>query len=112
MFPDPPAQLEWLEPWQRLEGSGDAFVRELQKEIAPRHVLHGLSVIAVARRIDRDDVLFATHDPTKALAVVHLTWASRSETDPQWPFTTLYESWQDWIDRCLLPDHEEYSGNG
>jgi hypothetical protein len=112
MLPELLPQLEWLEPWQRLEASGDAFVRELHKEVPARHVLHGLSVIAVARRIDRDDVLFATPDPTKPLAVVHLTWAGRTESDPQWPYTTLYESWRDWTERCLVPDHEEYSGNG
>ena len=73
MLPEPPPQLEWLEPWQRFEASGDAFVRELQKEVPAQHVLHGLQVIAVARRIDCDEVLFATSDPTKPLAVVHLT---------------------------------------
>ena len=112
MLPEPPTQLEWLEPWQRLGASGDAFVSELQKEVSARHVLYGLSVIAVARRIDCDDVLFATPDPAKPLAVVHLTWVGRTESDPQCPDTTLYESWRDWTERCLLPDHEEYSGNG
>jgi hypothetical protein len=106
MFPEPPPQLEWLKPWERLEASEDAFVSELQKEMPPRHVLHGLSVINIARRIDSDDVLFVTSDPTKPLAVVHLTY--HAEYDPQWPYTTLYESWRDWIERCLPPEHEEY----
>jgi hypothetical protein len=112
MLVEPPSQLEWLEPWQRIEACGDALVRELQKEVPPQHLLYGIPVIAVARRIDCDDVLFATGSPKKPLAVVHLTWTSCTETDPQWPFSTLYESWQDWIKHCLLPDHEEYSGNG
>jgi hypothetical protein len=83
MFLEPPPQLDWLEPWQRLEGSSDTFVNELQKELPPQHVLHGLPAVAVARRIDCDDVLFATADPTIPLAVVHLTWTSRTESDPR-----------------------------
>ena len=106
-----PHPIEWLEPWQRLEGSSEGFVGELQKEISPQHVLHGLTVVAVARRIDCDDVLFATVDPAMLLAVVHLTWAGRMESDRRWPHTTGYKSWEDWSQRCLLPDHQEYCGN-
>jgi hypothetical protein len=112
MLPEIPPQLEWLEPWQRLEGPGDAFVNELQKEVSPQHALHGVPVVAIARRMDCDDVLFATADRTMPLAVVHLTWSSRTEVDPQWPSTALYKSWGDWTERCLLADHEEYSGDG
>jgi hypothetical protein len=110
MLPEPPPQLEWLDPWQRLEGSYDGFVRELQKEVPPLHVLHGLSVVAVARRIDCDDVLFVTANPAMPLAVVHLTWTGRTESDPRWPHTTSYKSWEDWTERCLLTDHHEYCG--
>jgi hypothetical protein len=115
MFPELSPNVEWLEPWQRLEGPDDALVREplvreLEKELPPQHVLRGVSVVPVARRIDCDDVLFATTDPLKPLAVVHLTYST--ETDPNWPHTTLYASWSDWIERCLLPDSEEYSRYG
>ena len=112
MLQEIPAQIEWLKPWERLQDSGEAFVKELQKELPSDHALHGVAVVAVARRIDCDDVLFATADPSKQLAVVHLTWASRSERDARWPFTTLFHDWQDWVERCLLHDHREYSGDG
>jgi hypothetical protein len=109
MLQQPPAEMEWLRPWERLKDSGEALVKELQKELPPQHVLYGVPVIAVARRIDCYDVLLAADDPSKPLAVVHLTWAGRTEQDPRWPSTTLYRGWQDWIERCLVPDHQAYS---
>lgn len=107
-----PAEIEWLEPWQPLEGCGDALVAELQRELAPDHVLHGVDVAPLARRIDCDEVLFATADPQHPLAVVHLTWTTKMERDPRWPWTTLFSGWADWIERCLLPDHREYASEG
>jgi hypothetical protein len=107
-----PPTLNWLEPWEPLKDSGESFVDELRKELPSRHVLFDVPVRAIARHVARDDVLFATTDSENPLAVVHLTWAGRSESDPQWPHTTLYTSWQDWIERRLNPDHREYSGAG
>jgi hypothetical protein len=108
MFPEPPPEIEWLPPWQRLDGTGDEFVTELWRELPSQHVLHGLLAVAVARRSDCDDVLFVTNDPMSPLAVVHLTWAGRKESDPRRPSTSLYKDWRDWVERCLLPDHEDY----
>jgi hypothetical protein len=112
MVAKPPPEVDWLKPWERLEVGGDPFVRELEKEIAVEHVLHGRSATAVGRHIGCDDILFVTDDPTHPLAVVHLTWLGRMEADPRWPHTTLYQSWQDWVERCLLPDHRLHIGNG
>ncbi len=108
MFPQPPAEIEWLRPWERLKDADEALIGELQNELPPQHILYGVPVIAVARRIDCDDVLFAADDPTKTLAVVHLTWMGKRERDPQWPSTTLYRAWQDWIERCLMSNHQAY----
>jgi hypothetical protein len=108
MFPQPPTEMEWLRPWERLKDAGEALVNELQNELPPRHVLYGVPVIAVARRIDCDDVLFTAEDSSKTLAVVHLTWTGKPEHDPRWPSTTLYRDWQDWIERCLVPDHQAH----
>jgi len=112
MLQEIPAQIEWLKPWELLQDSGERLVNELQKELSCDHALHGVAVVAVAHRIDRDDVLFATADPLKLLAVVHLTWKGRTERDARWPCTTLFHDWQEWVERCLLPDHREYSGVG
>jgi hypothetical protein len=107
-----PIQIEWLKPWEQLQESGEALVKELQNKLPRDHALHGVSVVALAHRIDCDDVLFATGDPSRPLAVVHLTWTGRTERDARWPETILFRDWQDWVERCLLPDHREYSGGG
>lgn len=112
MVPEPPPDLKWLPPWQRLEGTGDELVTELWREVPSGHVLQGLSAVAVALRSDCDEVLFVTNDPMAPLAVVHLTWAGPKESDPRWPLTTLYKDWHDWVKRCLLPDRENHYGDG
>jgi hypothetical protein len=104
-----PKDLEVLSPWQIISDSTNAehLVRELSSELSPQHPLHGLKTTAVAKRIDRDDVLFAVDGGSAALAVVHLTW--RMESDPRWPITRLFASWEDWVHNEMLPAHEEYS---
>jgi hypothetical protein len=104
-----PDDIKWLAPWQPVKSAGDNLVKELRQELSEYHILHGVRVVAVARRVDRDDVLFTTADPAKPLAVVHLTFTGDREREPQWPWTTIYNNWQDWIDRCMLPDHWHYA---
>jgi hypothetical protein len=99
-----PDTMVWLKPWEPLKDSGEVYVVELRKELGSWHVLFDVPVRAIARHVECDDVLFATGAPENPLAVVHLTWASRTESDPQWPYTTLYNSWPDWIERRLLPE--------
>jgi hypothetical protein len=81
-----PHNIEMLIPWRIIEDSPDIKNRaqrlsdELESEVPPKHVLHGLEAKAVATRIDRDDVLFEIEGGQMPLAVVHMTW--RKETDP------------------------------
>jgi hypothetical protein len=89
MFPQPTTETEWSFPWERIDGRGEPLVVELGRELSPQHILFGVAAIAVARRADCDDVLFATADPLKPLAVVHLTWSSTIESDPFFPATTI-----------------------
>ena len=96
-----PEDFEWPDPWEPVTDSGETLVDELRRELPAGHVLSGVPAVAVARRTDCDDVLFATSDPSKLLALVHLTWSGQVEPDPRWPRTTLYDGWQDWIERCL-----------
>lgn len=79
---------------------------ELADEMSTDHLLSGKRAVAVARRLDTDDVLFSLPDGPAPLAVVHLTWAGR-ERSPQWPATELYRSVDDFITRRMLPDAEE-----
>lgn len=110
-MPSVPGDLVWLDPWEPVTGSGDPFVRELRRELSEGHALHGVPLVAVARRMECDEVLFATSDVDMPLAVVHLTWRSQAESDPRWPHTATYEGWRDWIERCLLPEHRDYQGS-
>ena len=83
------------------------FSARLESELPQQHILHGLKVRAVATRIDCDEVLFEIEGGQILLAVVHMTW--RKETDPQWPGTTLFQSWDDWVTNEMLPAHDDYT---
>ena len=96
-------QVEWLDPWHR-ELSG--LERELASEVSPQHPLFQLEAVAIARRIDNDDVLFFLPASIPSLAVVHLTW--RTETVAEWPLTRFYSSLEDFTEHCMKADHREY----
>ena len=104
-----PTDIEWLEPWIPEADEDSLLAKELLNEVCDRHVLFGINVRAFGIRIDCDDVLFATDDPHKPIAVVHLTW--RFETDPTWPITRIFNGWQDWIENCLMKDHSDYTND-
>ena len=92
--------VELLEPWQRVN-SREALETELARELLPGHRLHGRHGLrALARRADRDEVLFANET---LAAVVHLTWAK--ETDPAFPSADLYPSLAAWVTDRMAPDH-------
>ncbi len=109
-----PEGLHLLKPWEvihdtpEVQGRAARLSAELQREIPSTHVLFGIKATAVAHRIDQDDVLFELegHMP---LAVVHLTWSYLRETDPRWPETTLFESWEHWVREEMLPAHDDYT---
>jgi hypothetical protein len=65
-------------------------------------------VRAVAVRRDADDVLFEVAG--LGYAVVHLTWSGHSESSASFPWTRVFESFDDWQERGMNPDHREYSG--
>ena len=102
MFAEVPSDLEWLTPWESIDGHGDGLVAELKRELGANHILHGLEFVTIGRRVDCDDVLFATSDQTKPLAVVHLIWRGNTEADQRWPSSAIHSDWQDWIARCLV----------
>jgi hypothetical protein len=99
--------IEWLEPWIGVEDRArESTERELTRELAAGHVLFGRKARAVGRRQDQDDVLFALDGP-RQFAVVHLTYAR--ETRPEFPHTLVFESIQEFVEGCMLPDHEEFT---
>ena len=95
-------EIEWLEPWHAV-AEGSALEAELAREVCDGHPLRGHMVRAVGRRADSDDVLYFLPGHEFAFAVVHLTWAKESR--PGWPATDFYSSADDWVERCMRPDH-------
>ena len=98
------AAVQFLEPWHQAVPGLEA---ELRNEVGEGHPLYGRKAISVARRRDSDDVLFLLLDHPSPLAVVHLTWTGRPERNSTWPQTTFYSSLEDWIAKCMRPDHLE-----
>ena len=98
--------LQWLEPW---EAASPGLEAELKQEVGPGHPLFGQEAVSVGRRSDCDDVLYFLPGKASPLAVVHLTWAGRREKHPEWPHTTFYSSLDDWVERCMKPDHFEHA---
>jgi hypothetical protein len=97
--------LPWLEPWEPASSGLEA---ELMKEVGPEHPLFGRAAVSVGRRVDRDDVLFFLPGHPSPLAVVHLTWTGKRENDSWWPHVAFYSSLDDWVERCMKPEHLEY----
>ncbi len=105
-----PDDIEILLPWKTLEGEerrANLFSTRLKNDLPSAHRLQGLSVRALAARVDRDDVLFETEGGAGPLAVVHMTW--QKETDSRWPNTKIFQSWEEWSRDEMLPSHQEYS---
>lgn len=109
-----PANVGIQEPWAAFaDGPEDQaratkIAERLKKDLPNGHVLSGLELKAVARRNDQDDVLFEVFGGDQPLAVVHVTW--QRETDPRWPSTKFFQSWDEWVDKVMRPDHDGLPG--
>ena len=91
--------MEWPYPFSPIEHSEDkpAFEAELRRELKPGHPLFGLSLAAIGRRYDQDDVLFELLDGSGRVAEVHLTWAGDKEKPP-WPGTAVFDNFAAWAE--------------
>jgi hypothetical protein len=85
----------------------ESWRRQLEIEVPPEHVLYGVSVKLLARG-NGDDALFEILDGTGRVADVHLTW-SRSQERLPWPGTDIYASLQEWIEKVMIPEHQEWA---
>lgn len=91
--------MEFPQPWIDLRRFRDRLVngglvarhrKELRREIAPGHVLHGRDWEIIGLRVAaRDDVLLRLGDESAAL--VHLTWRGGPEPPP-WPTAAFVAS--------------------
>jgi hypothetical protein len=84
-------------PWRAAGRHAEALARELRKEIGPGHVLYGKRVLALARRPDTDEAVFAVDDRDYPLAVVRLSWITVPELSPEYPPTRRYPSVAAWV---------------
>jgi hypothetical protein len=85
-----------------------SFVAELQREVSPAHLLFGLQVTAIARRIDCDDVLFQITSEPERFAVVHLTWTGRPQFNAEQPSTVLFDTISEFSEKRMKQDTHEY----
>jgi len=100
---NPPLSL--LEPWcEFVPGQADAFLRAIQVELSPGHPLYGVKLSALAHSGRADDALFQLDDGR--VADVHLTLSGRPE-QPPCPKHRIYASLAEWVQRVMIPAHED-----
>jgi hypothetical protein len=68
-------------PWSPVTGEDErkALNAELARETAPMHPLYHVGAMALAQRVDCNDVAFLL--PCGRIAAVRLTWSSAEEPD-------------------------------
>ncbi len=108
--------IQWLKPWEafpdvqsKTVGDITGYDLELVREVGPKHPLFPYKSLAIpiGVRGDCDDRLYWIPDVQRPFAVVHITWAGKAQ---QWssdhPTTQFFDSFEDWIERCMKSDHE------
>src|SRR5262245_18406498 len=101
--------MDLLIPWHEVGTSALRLELELQSEVGPGHALKNKPMRAITTRQDCDDVLFVGADDPTLVAVVHLTYANRPEANSLWPGTTFFASLQDWVERGMRADHDDFN---
>ncbi|MDL2345081.1 hypothetical protein QOL99_13090 [Deinococcus sp. MIMF12] len=87
-------QLE--RPYEPLTApQAEMFAGELHAEVSEGHVLHGVDVQFLARRLGYDDFLAYAPDLEAPWVSVHLTW--KPHEPPPWPSSYLYASLEDFL---------------
>lgn len=83
--------LPVIAPWEQVTAPAQQarLEAELRQEVAGHSADFYSKARLLARRIDRDDFLFATEDAQWPFAVVHLTFSGKAEAAP-WPKAELY----------------------
>jgi hypothetical protein len=77
---------------------------ELRRELPRGHLLYDRPVRALAKRADRDDVLFRSIGE-EAVYCVHLTWTM--ERDASWPWTEEFKDAADFLERWRREELDE-----
>ena len=99
-------QKKFLEPW--IPETSKTFLEELHKEISENHILYGADLDVIARREDKDEVLYQYKANPDKCVQVHLTWKMDKQIDSKWPKTREFNSFDDWVNEVMLIDNKEY----
>lgn len=94
----PPSRSPMREPWAEIHGGNAELEREALLEIGLHHELWGVPLVAVGRKLDGDDVLFAFRGRPE-VAEVHLTWSGKREQGT-YPRTRAFPSMLEWFDHA------------
>lgn len=85
-------EYDFRAPLRALKADqADALATELNREIAPGHVLYNGTWRVLARALPNDDIVVECGD---RVAVVHLTWSAKQEAPP-WPIATFMPTAED-----------------
>ena len=121
---DPPRPFV-EEPWETITIEQKLrFDAELQNEIkkpsssffgliksTSKHILADYERSAVCKSGQADDILFTIHNNNgsdKDYALVHLTFSGKTEENPLWPSTTLFDSFDNFKFERMYPDKAEW----
>lgn len=121
---DPPRPFV-EEPWETITIEQKVFFdTELQKEIkktssslfgilksTSKHILADYECSAVCKYGRADDILFSIHNTNgseKCYALVHLTFSGKTEYNPAFPITTLFDSFDAFKFERMYPDKAEW----
>lgn len=99
-------RAKFLAPWIPINSKGH-LEDELSREVSDKHLLFGKKVHAIAKREDRDDVLFELIGENK-YAITHLTWKGAKENSSEYPRTELFNNWTAVYER-ITRDNQEFN---
>ena len=103
------ADIEFKPPWERVSAKEKMRLEaELATECSLLHSLATVECLAVARRIDSNDVLFEINPLLCECAVVRLTWSEHVEMRTGIPAFDIFVTFDDWVQERMLPDYDIY----
>jgi hypothetical protein len=101
------ADYEFLKPWMPVDAAHvPGMIKELQNELPSGHVLKDFDCIPIGYRCDCDDTIWQVKGADFGFATVHLTF--QKETNPRWPDTATFVTFEDFRREVMQPDKEEY----
>lgn len=103
---NPSNSIEFLSPWMEMRNA-KTLETELNKEIGKNHLLFEKGLEIIGKREDCDDVVCKILDSEK-LAVVHLTWSGKEESNSKLPYTEIFDHWTNFYEERVLVDHEDF----